>query len=73
MNPHLTEEEARAVLSLSTTAHWSLLENYISRLHNIAVKECETAKEDHRYFQGRALELSELTMITEKAKNILSN
>ncbi len=71
MGKHLEAEEARAVLSLSTDPNWQIFKGYIQRKYIIARNNCETAPNDHRFFQGGALELKELQTIEGKAKNIL--
>ncbi len=71
MGKHLEPEEARAVLALSTNQDWQIFKGYIQRKYIIARNTCETIKDDHRYFQGGALELKELQTIEAKAKNIL--
>ena len=72
MDKHLKSEEARAILVLSTDLNWQIFKGYIQRKYIIARNDCETRPEDHRFFQGGALELKELQTIEEKAKNILS-
>jgi len=68
---HLESEEARAILVLSNDPNWQMFKGYIQRKYIIARNNCETVKDDHRYYQGMALELKELAMIEEKAANIL--
>jgi hypothetical protein len=70
-NPHLTPNEARAVLSLSASDEWPIFKDYMIRLNGISTKACRTAKEDQRFYQGSDLTLTELVRIEEKAKNIL--
>jgi hypothetical protein len=71
MGRHLEEEEARAVLVLSTDPNWQIFKAYIQRKYIIARNNCETEIADHRFFQGHALELKELANIETKAANIL--
>lgn len=71
MSQHLEAEEARAVLALSTNPDWQIFKGYIQRKYEIARNNCEDTKEDHRFFQGGALELKELQIIEDKAANIL--
>jgi hypothetical protein len=71
MGKHLELDEARAVLTLSTDPNWQIFKGYIQRKYIIARNNCETARDDHRFFQGNALELKELQTIEDKAKNIL--
>ena len=68
---HLEQEEARAVLQLSTNPNWQIFKTYILRKYIIARNRCETIKDDHRFYQGMALELNELANIESKAANIL--
>jgi hypothetical protein len=71
MGKHLEEEEARAVLMLSTDPNWQIYKAYIQRKYIIARNNCETTNSDHRFFQGGALELKEMATIETKAANIL--
>jgi hypothetical protein len=71
MGKHLESEEARAVLVLSNDPTWQIFKGYIQRKYIIARNDCEIQKDDHRFFQGGALELKELQKIEEKAANIL--
>jgi hypothetical protein len=71
MGKHLEEEEARAILMLSTDPNWQIFKTYIQRKYIIARNNCETTNNDHRFFQGGALELKELATIETKAANIL--
>ncbi len=68
---HLEQDEARAVLQLSTDPNWQIFKTYILRKYIIARNNCETSKDDHRFYQGNALELKELATIEDKAANIL--
>lgn len=72
MSKHLEAEEARAVLALSTNPDWQIFKAYIQRKYIIARNNCETCRDDHRFFQGNALELKELQTIEDKATKILS-
>ncbi len=69
---HLEMEEARAILVLSTDPNWQIFKGYIQRKYIIARNNCETVKDDHRFDQGKALELKELQTIEDKARNILN-
>jgi hypothetical protein len=71
MGKHLEEEEARAVLMLSTDPNWQIYKAYIQRKYIVARNNCETTNRDHRFFQGGALELKEMATIETKAANIL--
>ncbi len=71
MGKHLESEEARAVLTLSTNPAWQIFKGYIQRKYIIARNNCETERDDHRFYQGCALELKELQTIEDKAANIL--
>ena len=72
MGRHLEEVEARAILVLSNDPNWQIFKGYVQRKYIIARDNCEKAKDDHRFEQGKALELKELQTIEDKAKNILS-
>ncbi len=72
MGKHLESEEARAILVLSTDPNWQIFKGYIQRKYIIARNNCENCAGDHRYEQGKALELKDLNIIEDKAKNILS-
>ncbi len=72
MGRHLEEEEARAILVLSNDPNWQIFKGYIQRKYIISRDKCEKVKDDHRYEQGKALELNELQTIEDKARNILS-
>ena len=67
----LTPDEALAVQILSTDPNWQKFKKYVTRIYLQASNECETAKDDHRHHQGRALELKMMVNIESKAKNIL--
>ncbi len=71
MGKHLEPEEARAVLKLSTDPQWQIFKGYLQRKYIIARNNCETQPNDHRFFQGMALEAKELAIIEDKAANIL--
>lgn len=71
MPGHLTQVEATAILAMSTSSQWASFKDYIIRRYSLAKQQCLTTKEDHRFYQGGALELSEIVMIEEKAKNTL--
>jgi hypothetical protein len=71
MGKHLEQEEARAILQLSTNPDWQIFKGYIQRKYIIARNNCETVRDDHRFEQGSALELKELQTIESKAANIL--
>ena len=71
MGKHLEPEEARAVLVLSTDPNWQIFKGYLQRKYIIARNNCETQPNDHRFFQGAALELKEMATIEDKAANIL--
>lgn len=72
MNSKLTSDEAMAIQILEKDQNWQKFKSYVSRKYVLAQRDCETMKDDHRHHQGRALELSEINRIEEKAKNILS-
>ncbi len=67
----LTNKEALAVQVLSQDQNWQKFKDYLKRQEAALCLSCRTVREDHRFFQGRSLELSELVRIEEKAKNIL--
>ncbi len=71
MGKHLEEDEARAVLILSNDPNWQIFKGYIQRKYIIARNRCEDCRDDHRFEQGKALELKELQTIEDKARNIL--
>lgn len=72
MNNKLTPDEAMAIQILEKDPNWQKFKDYISRKYALAQRDCETMKDDHRHHQGRALELSEIDRIEDKAKNILT-
>ncbi len=71
MGKHLEPDEARAVLLLSNDPNWQIFKGYIQRKYILARNNCETSPNDHRFYQGNALELKELQIIEDKAKRIL--
>lgn len=71
MIKHLEHDEARAVLVLSQKPEWALFKEFIERNYIHTRNECESVKDDHRFYQGKASELKDLATIEIKAKNIL--
>ncbi len=71
MDGKLAPDEAMAVQVLSQDPNWQKFKDYLKRQDAALCKACKSVREDHRFFQGRSLELSELVRIEEKAKNIL--
>lgn len=70
---HFDEEEALAILKLSGTPEWPLLQNYLSRRFILEAKECMKQKELHLIFrgQGASVAFDEMAKLGEKAKNFL--
>lgn len=71
MDHHLTPEEARAILALSTDPNWQKFKEWIDRLYKINCIECQTTLKDHRYYQGKTVILCDLVIAETKSKNIL--
>lgn len=72
MDGKLTSDEAMAIQILEKDRNWQKFKQYVIRQSAITTKECRTCRDDHRYHQGRAFELSEIARIEEKASNILN-
>ncbi len=72
MDGKLTADEAMAVQILTADPNWQKFKEYLVRRYLQASRECETAKDDHRYHQGKALELKMMVNIESKATNILN-
>ncbi len=72
MQGKLSPDEAMAVQVLSADPNWQKFKQYVTRIYLKASNECETAKDDHRHHQGRALELKMMVDIEAKANNILN-
>ncbi len=72
MDGKLTQEEALAIQLLAGDPNWQKFKQYLSRLYLKAAADCETAINDHRFSQGRALELKMMMNIETKAYNILN-
>jgi hypothetical protein len=68
----LTPEEAMAIQILEQDPNWQKFKQYITRRYLITSDECETARDDQRYHQGRAFELKMIVNVETKAKNILN-
>jgi len=70
-NPHLTHDEARAVLALSVHEHWPAYKRYLERMYQLGQRQCETMPSDHRFFQGGTLNMKNMVNIEGKANKIL--
>jgi hypothetical protein len=68
----LTKSEAMAVQLLATDPNWQKFKEYVTRIYIKASNQCETCKDDHRFHQGKAVELKLLVNIEAKAHNILN-
>jgi hypothetical protein len=68
----LTPDEAMAVQVLAADPNWQKFKEYVTRIYLKASNECETRMDDHRHWQGRALELKMMVNIESKAYNILN-
>jgi hypothetical protein len=72
MKGKLTPAEARSIQILERNPDWQKFKQYILRRYSQASDECETIKDDHRYCQGRALELKMMANIESKAYSIIN-
>jgi hypothetical protein len=73
LGKHMEEEEALAVLKLSSYPEWPLLKNYLSRRYALEAKECMGQKEPYVIYraQGAAVILEDIGKIEQKAKHLL--